>query len=89
MTKKRDRLLFSTCEVENKDNETIIGQAMKWNTYEITAKGMQLTIVLNGIKTADIQPGQFPEGPISLQFGNRDKEAGGPIKWRIVQIRPL
>ena len=62
----------------------------KWNTYEITAKGSQLTIVLNGTKTADIQHGQFTEGPISLQFGNREKGApGGAIKWRKVQIRPL
>ena len=36
----------------------------KWNTYEITAKGSQLTVVLNGIKTVDIQHGQFPEGPV-------------------------
>jgi hypothetical protein len=62
----------------------------KWNTYEITAKGPQLTVVLNGIKTVDVQNGQFPEGLISLQFGNLDKDApGGPIKWRMVQIRPL
>lgn len=62
----------------------------KWNTYEITAKGSHLTIVLNGIKTADVENGQFTEGPISLQFGNRDKGApGGAIKWRKVQIRPL
>jgi len=62
----------------------------KWNTYEITARGSQLTIVLNGIKTVDIQHGQFAEGPFSLQFGNRDKGApGGAIKWRKVQIRPL
>src|SRR6476660_6765901 len=27
----------------------------KWNTYEIMAKGPQLTVVLNGIKTVDIQ----------------------------------
>ena len=62
----------------------------KWNTYEITAKGSQLTVVLNGIKTVDIQHGQFPEGPFSLQFGNLEKGApGGPIKWRKVQIKPL
>jgi hypothetical protein len=62
----------------------------KWNTYEITAKGSQLTVVLNGIKTVDIQHGQFAEGPFSLQFGNLDKGApGGPIKWRKVQIKPL
>ena len=62
----------------------------KWNTYEITAKGQQLAVVLNGIKTVDIQHGQFPEGRISLQFSNLDKGApGGPIKWRKVQIKPL
>jgi len=61
----------------------------KWNTYEITAKGSRLTVVLNGTKTVDIQHGQFPDGPFSLQFGNREKEPGGAIKWRKVQIRPL
>jgi hypothetical protein len=62
----------------------------KWNTYEITAKGSRLTVVLNGIKTVDIQHGQFPEGPFSLQFGNLDKGApGGAIKFRKVQIKPL
>src|SRR6266850_4373882 len=57
----------------------------KWNTYEITARGPQLIVMLNGIKTVDIQNSQFPEGHISLQFGNGDKGApGGAIKWRIV-----
>jgi hypothetical protein len=62
----------------------------KWNTFEITAKGSQLTVVLNGTKTVDIQHSQFLEGPFSLQFGNLEKGApGGTIKWRKVQIRPL
>ena len=62
----------------------------KWNIFEITARGSHLTLVLNGIKTVDVQHTQFTEGPISLQFGNREKGApGGPIKWRKVQIRPL
>ena len=62
----------------------------KWNTFEITAKGSHLMVVLNGAKTADVQHSQFAEGPISLQFGNREKGApGGAIKWRRVQIRPL
>src|SRR5690349_9875871 len=29
--------------------------AGKWNTYEITAQGPHLTVVLNGQKTADVQ----------------------------------
>ena len=62
----------------------------KWNTYEITARGSQLTVVLNGIKTVDIQHGQFAEGPVSLQYGSGPKETpGGAIKWRKVQIKPL
>jgi hypothetical protein len=62
----------------------------RWNSYEITAKGAHLTVVLNGIKTAEIQHTQFTEGPISLQFSNREKGTpGGAIKWRKVQIRPL
>jgi len=62
----------------------------QWNNYEITAKDSHLTIVFNGSKTVDIQHAQFTEGPISLQFANREKGTpGGAIKWRKVQIRPL
>jgi hypothetical protein len=62
----------------------------KWNTYEITAKGSQLTVVLNGVKTADVQDGKHAQGPFALQFGNGANDApGGAIKWRKVQIRPL
>jgi hypothetical protein len=62
----------------------------KWNTFEITAKGSQLTVVFNGVKTADVQHSQFNEGPISLQYGSGPKETlGGAIKWRKVQIKPL
>ena len=55
----------------------------KWNTYEITAKGRQITIVLNGEKTAEIHNGLFTEGPFSLQHG------AGVIKFRKVAIKPL
>ena len=62
----------------------------KWNTYEITAKGPQLTVVLNGVKTADVQDSTHTQGPFALQFGNGPKDApGGAIKWRKVQIKPL
>jgi hypothetical protein len=55
----------------------------KWNTYEITAKGPQLTVVLNGQKTVDIQDSKHASGPFALQYGS------GVIKWRKVQIKPL
>jgi len=62
----------------------------KWNTYEITAKGSQLTVVLNGVQTVDVQDGKHAEGRVALQFGNGPKDApGGAIKWRKVQIRSL
>jgi 3-keto-disaccharide hydrolase len=62
----------------------------KWNTYEITAKGAQLTVVLNGVKTADVQDSKHAQGHFALQFGNRANDApGGAIKWRKVQIKPL
>ena len=62
----------------------------KWNTYEITAKGSQLSVVLNGVQTVNVQNGKFAQGPFALQFGNGPKDApGGAIKWRKVQIKSL
>jgi hypothetical protein len=57
--------------------------AGKWNTYEITVKGRQITLVLNGQKTAELHNGLFTEGPITLQHG------AGVIKFRKVAIKPL
>ena len=62
----------------------------RWNTYEITAKGSQLTVKLNGVVTADAQNGKLPAGPFALQYGPGVKGVqGGVIKWRKVQIKPL
>ncbi len=55
----------------------------KWNTYEITAKGRHLVVVLNGQKTVDFRNGLFTEGPFSLQHG------AGVIKFRKVAVKPL
>ena len=55
----------------------------KWNTYEITAKGRQITVVLNGQKTAELHNGLFAEGPIGLQHG------AGVIKFRKVAVKPI
>jgi hypothetical protein len=57
--------------------------AGKWNTYEITAQGPHLVVVLNGQKTADVQDGKHAGGPFALQYGS------GTIKFRKVQIKPL
>jgi len=62
----------------------------RWNTYEITAKGPQLTVMFNGVQTVNIQDGKHASGAFALQYGAGVRGApGGPIKWRKVQIRPL
>ena len=62
----------------------------KWNTLEITAKGREITVVLNGVQTASVQHGKFVQGPLALQYGAGAKNVeGGPIKWRRVQVKPL
>lgn len=62
----------------------------RWNTYEIEARGRQLTVKLNGVVTASVQNDKHASGPFALQFGPGVKGAtGGPIKWRRVQIKPL
>jgi hypothetical protein len=40
----------------------------QWNTYEITAKGSQLTVTLNGTRTAEVQDSKYARGPFSLQY---------------------
>jgi hypothetical protein len=55
----------------------------KWNTFEITAKGDHLIVVLNGVKTADVRDSKHASGVFSLQWGR------GTIKFRKVEIRSL
>jgi Domain of Unknown Function (DUF1080) len=55
----------------------------KWNTFDITAKGSRLVVVLNGTTTVDIEDAKFSSGPIALQWGR------GEIKFRKVEVRPL
>src|SRR5438093_6238637 len=55
----------------------------KWNTFEITAQGPHMIIVLNGTKTVDVQNSAHARGPIGLQYG------AGVVKFRSVQIKPL
>lgn len=63
---------------------TVLKAGGQWNTYEITAKGSQFTVTLNGVRTVDgIQNSKHASGPIALQYG------GGVVKFRKVQIRPL
>ena len=61
----------------------------QWNVYEITAKGSQFTVVLNGQTTVNAaEDNKLPRGHIALQHGlgvnNSDK---GVVKFRKVEIR--
>jgi hypothetical protein len=61
----------------------------KWNTYEITAQGDHLVVVLNGEKTVDVHDGKHASGVIGLQHGADAVKNTGVVKFRKVQIRPL
>jgi Domain of Unknown Function (DUF1080) len=62
---------------------SVIQTGGKWNTYDITAKGSQLTVVLNGAKVVDVKDTKLADGPIALQYG------AGTVKFRNVRIRRL
>jgi hypothetical protein len=53
----------------------------KWNTLEITARGRQITLILNGKNTVDFRNNMFQGGYIAIQHG------GGVIKFRKIAIR--
>jgi hypothetical protein len=55
----------------------------KWNTYDITVEGTQITVVLDGAQAVDVQDNKLSKGPLALQY------AAGMVKFRKVQIRPL
>ena len=58
--------------------------AGRWNTFEITARGPQLWVSLNGSRTVDgVRDTRFPSGPVALQY------AAGIIKFRKVQIAEM
>ena len=62
----------------------------RWNVYEVTARGPQLTVVFNGVQTVNVQDAKFAQGPVALQFApGANNIPGGAIKWRKVQIREL
>jgi hypothetical protein len=61
----------------------IVDAGGRWNTYEIVAKGAQLTVRLNDTLTAEARDEKFARGPIALQY------AAGTVRFRRVQIRRL
>jgi hypothetical protein len=57
--------------------------AGRWNTFEITAKGPRMTVMMNGEQAVDVNDKSFPTGPIALQYNS------GTIKFRKLMIKPL
>ncbi len=55
----------------------------KWNTFEITAQGPRIVVVMNGVKTAETDKAHALRGNIGLQW------AQGVVKFRRVEIKPL
>ena len=55
----------------------------KWNTFEIFARGAEITVKLNGELTVAAQGKNVGEGRIGLQFN------AGPIKVRKLLVREL
>jgi len=56
---------------------------LKWNVIEIEAKGPQLSVSINGERTASARDTKHARGRIGLQY------ASGVIYWRKVEIQPL
>ena len=57
--------------------------AGKWNTMEITAKGRDLSVKMNGQQTASTRNGMWEEGHFTLQYG------AGVVKFRKVALKKL
>jgi hypothetical protein len=55
----------------------------RWNTFDITAQGTKLIVVMNGIKTVDVDHKGHVRGPLALQYG------AGTVRFRNVRIRAL
>ena len=69
------------------DTARVIGgphrAAGKWNTIEITARGPQLTVMFNGVKTAEANTTKHGQGRVTIQYG------AGTVKVRKFEIQPL
>ena len=61
----------------------VINTPNKWSTYDITAEGDHITVVLDGVTTVDFNDSTYTSGPISLQYG------AGVVKFRNVEIQRL
>jgi hypothetical protein len=63
--------------------EQVPQTANKWNVMEIEAKGPQINVTVNGLRTASVQDTKHGRGRIALQ------RAAGIVRWHKVEIQPL
>ena len=61
----------------------------KWNTFEITAKGDQIVVVVNGTKTAEAHDARHREGPIALMRSGGAADDKAPLRVRRIEVRRL
>ena len=64
-------------------NAPMIKAGGQWNTFEISARGTRLVVVLNGVKTVDMDDAKLASGPIALQWSR------GTFKFRKLEVRSL
>jgi Domain of Unknown Function (DUF1080) len=57
--------------------------ALKWNVIEVEAKGPQINVSINGVRTASARDTRHARGRIGLQYN------GGVVRWHKVEITPL
>jgi hypothetical protein len=75
---------YATGAITNLSTIAVIPKAGgKWNTFEITARGPRIVVVLNGVQTAETDKANALRGNIGLQW------AAGVVKFRKVQIKTL
>ena len=65
--------------------QPIYKAANQWNTFEIHAKGSQITVKFNGTVTSSTDYAKTHEGRVALQFN----PGTGVVKFRKVMVRPL
>lgn len=56
----------------------------RWNTYEVTARGQQLEVSVNGVLTAVLEDADPTPGFLALQHWER-----GTVKFRNIELRRL
>lgn len=80
---KRPDQSYATCAIVDfaKVAQPAPKAANRWNTFDISARGDRLVVVLNGQQTVDVRDSKYKSGPIALQ------SAAGTIRFRSVMIR--